>query len=202
MVSHFRRVHSNYEVYVSRVAPEMAESLLQTQLPAPIKYANASGMQYLKMMCPFCGIEKDFYAPYWANHMRTHTGEYVNKCIECNVLSMNSTHCGWPTVKPKCNLYLMGLNAYICLRCNYTQIEKKNMVSHLKRQHNKDRIAITTIENEYRKIVLMPPLKDIAIRANPNDNAVQGLFVCFTFYMGFLNMHESNRFFEHGFCFD
>lgn len=174
MVNHFRRVHSKYEVFVSRVSPQMADSLLQSKLPVPIKYVNASGMQYLKMMCAFCEVEKDFFAPYWANHMRTHTGEYTRKCMECGVSTMSATHCGWPTSKPKCNLYATGLNAYICIRCNYMQMNKKNIIAHLKKQHCLDSAAITSIENEYRKIALMAPLKDIETQANPNDNVVQG----------------------------
>lgn len=74
MVSHFRKVHSKYEVFVSRVSQQMADALTQSQLPAPVKYTKASGMQYLQMMCPFCECEKDFYAPYFPNHIRTHTG--------------------------------------------------------------------------------------------------------------------------------
>lgn len=174
MVSHFRREHTNYEVFVSRVSPNIAESLLQAQLPAPIKYINASGMLYLKMMCPFCGIVKDFFAPYWGSHMRTHTGEYVNKCSECCALTMSATHCGWPTAKPRCPLNTQGLTVYICLRCNYTQINKKNIVAHLKKQHNRDDVAITSMENEYRMVVLMPPLKDIRVQANPNVDGAQG----------------------------
>lgn len=179
MVSHFRRNHSNHEVFVSRVSPNMAESLLQAQSPAPIKYMNASGMQYLKMVCPFCDVVKDFFAPYWGSHMRTHTGEYVNKCEQCKTRTMSTTHCGWPTSKPKCNLYAMGLTAYICIRCNYMQIDKKNIVAHLKRQHNRDRVAITSMENEYRMVVLMPPLKEIRVQANPNVDVAQGEFIRF-----------------------
>lgn len=75
MVSHFRRVHSKYEVFVSRVSQKMAESLLQSQLAgAAVKYANASNIQCLKMMCAFCESEKDFFPPYWPNHIKTHTG--------------------------------------------------------------------------------------------------------------------------------
>lgn len=176
MVSHFRRTHPNHEVFVARVSPQMAELLLQAQLPAPIKYVSASGMQYLKMMCPFCDVVKDFFAPYWANHMRTHTGEYVNKCADCKALTMSTTHCGWPTTKPKCNLYTMGLTAYICIRCNYMQIDKKHIVAHLKKQHNRDPVAITSIEREYRKVVLVPPLKEIRIQTNPNADCAQGKF--------------------------
>lgn len=176
MVSHFRRVHSKYEVFVSRVSQNMANSLMQTQSPAAVKYAKASGMQYLKMMCPFCEIEKDFFAPYWTNHMRTHTGEYTNKCIDCGVVSLNANHCGRPTSKQKCHLYEMGLTGYICIRCNYVQIDKKRIISHLKTQHDNDRIAIVSIENEFREVVIIPPLRAIHAQANPNGEPNQGIF--------------------------
>lgn len=81
---------------------------------------------------------------------------------------MSSNHCGWPTVKPK--FIYMGLNAYICIRCNYVQIDKKNIISHLNTQHDEDHIPITSIDSEYKEIVLIPPLKDVRAQANPNLN--------------------------------
>lgn len=73
MVSHFRNVHTKYEVFVSRLSPQMATTLKRSKLFVT-KYARASGMQHLKMMCPFCECEKDFFVPYWSNHIR-----YVTK---------------------------------------------------------------------------------------------------------------------------
>lgn len=90
MVPHFRNTHSNYEVFVSRLSPRMAKRLgSQSQLPFT-KYTRPSGMQHLRMMCPFCECDKDFFLPYWVNHIRTHTGEYTNRCIVCKkVISYN-----------------------------------------------------------------------------------------------------------------
>lgn len=59
MVYHFREAHPNEEVFVARVSPEMAASLSERS-PAAFKYANACRTPIVKMMCPFCEIEKDF----------------------------------------------------------------------------------------------------------------------------------------------
>lgn len=103
-------------------------------------------------------------------------GEYTNKCIVCEQLSLSATHCGWPTEKQKYNLQTTGLSAYICIRCNYVQIDETNMISHLEKQHDKDHNPITSVENEYRKIVIIPPLRDVRAQADPNLNdLVQGI---------------------------
>lgn len=176
MVNHFRKVHSDNEVFVSRISQRMADSLVRTQLPA-IKYTRPTGVQYLKMMCPFCESERDFFAPYWANHIRTHTGEYTNTCIDCGTVSLSATHCGWPTSKQQTNLHEMGLTAFLCIRCNYVQIDESRIISHLKTQHGADDTAVTSIDSEYKEIVIIPPLKKIGAHVNPNDNNVQGKYV-------------------------
>lgn len=77
MVYHFRNAHPSYEVFVSRLSQEMATTLMHSQLPTN-KYARYGGMPHLKMICPFCECEKDFFIPYWNNHIRTHTGSNVH----------------------------------------------------------------------------------------------------------------------------
>lgn len=113
-------------------------------------------------------------------------GEYTNECASCGALSLSSTHCGYPTSKPKCNLQRLGLAAYLCVRCNYVQIDKENVISHLKTQHDKDATPITTIENEYQEIEIIPPLKHIVAQADPDDDdRVPGISIIPIFLLGF-----------------
>lgn len=79
---------------------------------------------------------------------------------------MNSTHCGRSTEKPGKNSYPRGLIIYMCMRCNYTQIDLGNMTSHLEKQHNTDAIK----NMEYREISLMAPLKNIPDQSNNDEN--------------------------------
>lgn len=101
MVMHYRMVHKDDEVFVSRIAQHMVDAIDKTPLQM-IKYIKYHGNQYLKMQCPFCETTKDFFASYWLTHIRnTHTGEYANECVECGEISLNSTHCGQSTTKQK-----------------------------------------------------------------------------------------------------
>lgn len=160
MVNHFRRDHPNYEVFVSRLSPQTASELKRSN-PFMTKYARASGMQYLKMMCPFCEDEKDFFFSYWTNHIRTHTGEYTNECIVCNKISLNATHCGQATIKQKCRLLDEGLSAYLCNRCNWIQISEERVKAHVRIQHGD--------AGAYQKVVLIPALNRIKAHVVPSN---------------------------------
>lgn len=168
MVNHFRKVHSNYEVFVSRLSPQMATTLKRSNLSVT-KYARASGMQHLKMICPFCEDDKDFYVSYWSNHIRTHTGEYTNECTVCSTISLNASHCGQATIKQKCNLYEEGLSAYLCDRCNWIQLDENRVKSHVHSQHG--------VAGAYRKIVIIPTLNGINETVKPRNALIQCKFL-------------------------
>lgn len=171
MVPHLRGVHTNYEVFVSRLSPQMAATLQRGNQLQLTKYQRPSGLQHLKMMCPFCECEKDFFIPYWSNHIRTHTGEYTNECISCGKVSLQSTHCAQPTIKQKCNLNEDGLMAYMCRQCNWVQIDENRLVSHVQTQHG----IATAFNKAYQKITIIPPLNDIHKQMDPRNILVQGM---------------------------
>lgn len=169
MVSHMKNHHPDNEVFVSRISPQMSERVKQNNIPA-IKYLKDTAQQYLKMACVFCETEKDFVGYYWVDHLRTHTGEYTNECIVCEKTSLSSSHCGTPTIKhPKCNVYRDGLSAYLCIDCNYVQINEENMRYHLRKQH-----GIATSTDHYQSFTLLPALNSLPIKTNQNDILVTG----------------------------
>lgn len=75
MVSHMKSVHTNYEVFVSRVRQEMVDKMMKGRITTT-KYLRAKTLTYLKAFCIFCEEEKDFTPYYWGDHIRSHTGEY------------------------------------------------------------------------------------------------------------------------------
>lgn len=105
---------------------------------------------------------------------RTHIGEYTNECIICSKVSLNATHCAQPTRKKKCNLNEDGLSAFLCIRCNYVQIDENRLISHVQIQHQ-----ISEYLNEYQKITIIPALNNVYKQINPNDVLVQGNNFCF-----------------------
>lgn len=170
MVPHLRNKHPSNEVFISRLAPKWAAQLMQNKLLFTTKYTRPSGLQHLKMFCPFCECDKDFFLPYWSNHIRTHTGEYTNECILCFKVSLNATHCGQSTSKQKCNLFRDGLQAFICKRCNYVQIDEQRLISHVTTHHK-----IRDCQNEYQRITIIPALAtQPKVVSNPNQILVQG----------------------------
>lgn len=169
MVNHFKKCHADMEVFVSRISPDMAERMKSGNLFSARRYTRDDlkiPQMHLKTMCLFCEQPKDFFIQYWVDHTRTHTGEYTNECILCQKVSLTYSCCGRPTLKQnKSNVYRDGLMAFICMDCNYVQIERQNMFTHLETQHH-----FTSFENRYQTIYLVPPNKP-----NPSDILTQGM---------------------------
>lgn len=158
---HYKRSHASHEVFISRLSPEMAKQHIESSSIslATVDYCKTGPKVMLKMQCPFCEIVHNFYAPYWQNHLRTHTGEYNNECIDCGKISLNSTHCSRTTLKAPFNLHTNGIMAFICTICNYVQIDEQRIKSHLETQHE-----LATADSAYQMITICPPLKSIRLR--------------------------------------
>lgn len=178
MVHHFKTMHKNYEVFISRVSQNMADNLRQISSLSPLatlNYAKKSRRQILKMICPFCEKEKEFTPPYWINHIRIETGEYANECVECGKMTSSSTHCDRTTLKNTYDLRNGGFSAFICTICNYVQIDQDRLISHLKMQHE-----LPFFDNNYQMITIIPPLKNLQPQSNAKNIVIQcGMFGTF-----------------------
>ncbi|XP_031636434.1 uncharacterized protein LOC116349232 isoform X2 [Contarinia nasturtii] len=165
MVHHFKTVHPQFEVYISRISPEMVEAA-KTAENRGVKHIKKS-VQYIKALCLFCGEKRNFMPHYWIDHFRSHTGEYTNECYLCQKAVSFYTHCGMPTIRNQneVNLGQTSLYAHMCNKCNFIQIDEKNMRNHVIKQHGKK----DNIEQYYREISLMPSMKKLPFVLNPDE---------------------------------
>lgn len=163
MVPHFKSAHGEFEVFVSRISPEMCEMTKKAQFKAA-RYLKVGG-QYMRAKCAFCEKEKNFSSYYWITHFRGHTGEYSNECQICPKMTNTYSHCGVPTERKKIfDLKTTDLTAFLCELCNFVQLDKENMVGHLRNHHE-----IHEISDQYSIITLLPKLNSLRMQANPND---------------------------------
>lgn len=97
---------------------------------------------YLRSICVFCEEEKIFTAIRWVGHICNHTGEYARKCRVCQQATAQVIHCGLQTQIME---YLAntnnGLHASICNACNFVQLDKAKMETHLRNHHDEDEKA-------------------------------------------------------------
>ncbi|XP_055311887.1 uncharacterized protein LOC129574228 isoform X2 [Sitodiplosis mosellana] len=175
MVFHMKSHHVNYEVYVSRVSAKMVAKIRANDGKMPVtKYMRPNSAQYLKALCLFCEEEKDFMPQYWNDHIRSHTGEYGRECDLCLNRVCFHTHCGNPTrVVDKFNPYEENLCVYVCRKCNYTQIDKKKIQTHLRAEHEMN--DESEFKKYYRKVTLLPAMKSLPF-TNPNGTLSYGPF--------------------------
>lgn len=154
-VYHYKTSHEYAEVFVSRISPRMAEAAKNGYHPSE-SYVKSS-LKYLKAMCLFCETEKDFSFYYWTNHIRSHTGEYANECCICNKIVCFHSHCGHTTTKKDdFDLRVNNLYGYMCLECNYVQINEHNIHQHLLNEHE-----FEDYHARYDTIVLLPSCTEI-----------------------------------------
>lgn len=109
-------------------------------------------------------------------YIRGHTGEYLNECKVFSNMTNKTVHCGESTER-KCviNLKTSDLFAHLCDLCNFVQLDLKNMVQHLKNQHE------TKIINEndlpISNIKLLPALNSLRMQTiliNQNAAIIPG----------------------------
>lgn len=150
IVSHYKTIHTTEEVFVSRLSPEMAKILKNGG--SSVDRILKESLKYIKTKCPLCETNWCFTTQYWVTHMRTHTGEYLNVCQVCEKHVCFNTHCGSTTSRTDdIDLRTTNLSAFMCLECNFVQIDKQNLLTHLTNQHN-----IDDIDNRFKEIILLP----------------------------------------------
>lgn len=157
IVTHYKIYHSEEEIIASRLPPNMADEI-QRKPPKVVVFMNGPN-KFVRAKCPFCDEEKQFSVFYWSNHIDSHTGEYRNKCRVCSTtFAFSTVHCELKTTRTDAfRLDEEDITAHLCLDCNFVQIDKKNMIRHLKTQH------------EYDDAVLMTRFKLITLLSTKNQ---------------------------------
>lgn len=162
MVPHFKLVHENDEVFVSRISQKMVDRIKKNELTF-VKYKRKTVM-CMTATCVFCDGDIEHVSSYWPTHIRMHTGEYVNECKVCDKMVNYSTHCGFPTDrKHTFDLKRQDFNAYLCNICNFLQIDRQNMENHLKNMHGPH-----DIDANMSVITLLPALDRLQLGINSN----------------------------------
>lgn len=167
IISHYKNKHSSEEVYASRLSPKMAERLRAEDFGRFDAHNKIKGYcSSIYAMCFFCGEAKLRADQTWLDHIRRHTGEYRNICLICNADVMEDRHCGCTTEPVKSKVTAVDLMCFICKDCNFVQLERKNMQTHLIKQHGADK---KEIDSQY-EVKLLLPSRDTIQRETGNEN--------------------------------
>lgn len=151
IVNHYIREHPSVEIYVSRLSEDMADVIINSSIPSERGEDNT-----LISFCYFCERNASYQDHYWSQHILMHTGEYQYFCHRCNhPINSNVYHnrnCKSVTRRYRYEFKSGRLTAFLCKLCNYVQVRKKNMISHLCTQHDLQNEAC---ENMYQVITLV-----------------------------------------------
>lgn len=166
--SHYKTKHSDREVFVSRLSPKVTKIAIKKGFSFVKYLKGSSNSLHLKTFCVFCEKERDFMPHYWNDHLRSHTGEYMNECLLCLSPVSFYYHCnGIPTRKiSDFNLFRCVLYGYSCKKCNFVQIDEENMIKHLENEHS----PTQNIQKYYQRFTLLPALNSLPFQDILNDS--------------------------------
>lgn len=153
IVNHYKRKHNTEEVYVSRISPKMAKRLREDNFKRFDANCEKKGSIWtLHAKCFFCEYSRTFNFSYWLDHIRSHTGEYARQCCNesCGANVSSQEHCGFATelIRGRHNLASTDLMCFVCKRCNFVQMEQKNMHRHLIKQHGFQKNELKSMYDE------------------------------------------------------
>ncbi|XP_053683290.1 uncharacterized protein LOC128733602 [Sabethes cyaneus] len=141
MVQHYVRSHPLHEVYVSRIPNPVATKLKKE----PSVITGTIHDQTITYKCIFCQevLSKKKYN--WKLHLASHTGEYRYKCNNCTIKSLtpstnaHDVHCTGPAMEVINEFMFEGnhIYGYICRLCNFIQLSRSNLITHLKEEHDR-----------------------------------------------------------------
>lgn len=164
LVLHYVNEHRDAEVYVSRLASDVAAQLMnpRNKLKKAIIDTRKDEMRF-RQLCYFCKKEKIFSHQVWLTHIGTHTGEYQYECKKCTLYqspySLNTTNgaANHPCLVKKSDwqrLPMKWLNddqvhLYVCKLCNYAQLGEDNVQRHLRVQHE------ASVNDNYTQVLFL-----------------------------------------------
>uniref|UniRef100_A0A0K8V8D8 Uncharacterized protein n=1 Tax=Bactrocera latifrons TaxID=174628 RepID=A0A0K8V8D8_BACLA len=145
-VSHYVNEHPDSEVFISRLPKAVLARVRKQggQILEMRPYMN--GQEQYAAECVFCNKTCCFKIPYWYQHFSMHTGEYAFRCSGCNTRKTTRSammgHINQPCRKRGKLLedYIYNARARqiemrVCKICNYMQLNRRNVMKHLRTQH-------------------------------------------------------------------
>lgn len=151
MVQHYRKKHSDREVPIARMSPEMAK-VLRMQGNAFQK----NDQNKITGLCYFCEENHTFLKFGWQVHLIAHTGEKMFHCTQCRTqIETKKQHDRMPCKNSIENVVQTKENTlvgFMCNDCNYFQFSSDRLIAHLKNQHGFEK----PIEpNNFKEFVLV-----------------------------------------------
>ncbi|XP_055535324.1 uncharacterized protein LOC129724436 isoform X2 [Wyeomyia smithii] len=184
IVDHYVYDHKQYEVFVSRVSPKMADIIrAEPFLTNGILVNESSNEKTIRFKCFFCLTIHEMTQTKWIEHLASHTGEYRYRCTSCPVMSQNqelpNTFFHEKTcLKPVLALYNViefqdnHIYGYMCEQCNYIQIRRVNMERHLKREHPSADVTCIRFSIVNYKIETKPVVDEDQMMTDLTPNAM------------------------------
>lgn len=162
LVLHYINEHRDAEVYVSRLASDIACQLMnpRNKLKKAIVDTQKDEMRF-RQLCYFCKKEKIFSHQVWLTHIGTHTGEYQFECKKCTFYrspyALNQASVTHPCTTKKSDWQRLHLSwkaddqvhLYVCKLCNYTQLSEDNVQKHLRVQHE------ASVDDNYTQVLFL-----------------------------------------------
>ncbi|XP_055305924.1 uncharacterized protein LOC129570372 [Sitodiplosis mosellana] len=114
---------------------------------------DASGQ--IQTFCFFCNRKLKMALCDWKSHYLKHTEEEEFYCTGCNaaLASTGHEHCmGYHVAESFANSN--ELNAFMCIICNYLQVNQYRVIEHIKREH-----ANEPPDDHMKKVLLLPDLQ-------------------------------------------
>lgn len=159
VVNHFVTAHPDIEVFTSRLAPAVADTLRNAkngEVVAERFQPEGRRYQTFSHICYFCNVSKSMTKLFWMNHIAKHTGYYQYRCNDCSrkFSEKSTTHmCKGENNLSKIPQPQFGnkkiLMAYICDLCNFVRLNRPDIEKHLRCEHE------TTDIKQYKEVVLL-----------------------------------------------
>lgn len=195
-VSHYVNEHPDSEVFISRLPKAVLARVRKQggQILEMRPYMN--GQEQYAAECVFCNKTCCFKIPYWYQHYSMHTGEYAFRCSGCNTRKTTRSammgHINQPCRKRGKLLedYIYNARARqiemrVCKICNYMQLNRRNVMKHLRTQHGLTPLPAKHIDSvillrlphtEMDKVHVENELMDLSSGADENSSQMAMTF--------------------------
>ncbi|XP_075159169.1 uncharacterized protein LOC142232301 [Haematobia irritans] len=160
LTNHYVRMHKS-ESYVSRLTSNQLDELIANTpfaKEATSSKASNHGLTTYSVLCPFC--EDELIEPFMNlyDHYASHTGEYAYQCSGCKLAKpfeadieshiLHSKPCKNSSVQIMYRYpsNIMTIQMHYCKICNFVQLNKANVMKHLREHHDQRQAIESNVE--------------------------------------------------------